>query len=46
LVKLSCSDLTICLGLSASGNDVVFDSDLCEEVDVSFEMVEKPRRGG
>ena len=40
LVKLSCLDVTICLGLSAGGNDVVFDSELCGEVGLLFPLRE------
>ena len=40
LVKLSSLDVSICLGLSAAGNDVVFDSDLCGEVGLLFSSKE------
>jgi len=36
LVKLSCLDVSICLGLSVAGDDVVFDSELCGEVGLLF----------
>jgi len=33
---LSCSDVSICLGLSVAGDDVVFDNELCGEVGLLF----------
>jgi len=36
LVKLSCLDVSICLGLSVGGDDVVFDTELCGEVGLLF----------
>jgi len=36
LVKFSTLDVSICLGLSSTGNDVVFHSDLCGEVVLIF----------
>jgi len=40
LVKLNCLDVSICLGLSGGGNDVVFYSELCGEVGLLFPLRE------
>ena len=39
-MKLSCFDVSICLGLSALGDDIVFDSELCGEVGLLFPFKE------
>jgi len=36
LVQLSCEDVSICLGLTTIGEDVIFDNDVCGEVGVLF----------